>query len=362
MARKRKGHIAIAIPVAAVMVPLLQWAGGAAASPSTHGWKRVGRIEANGVSCVSRSSCHAANNYLYAWTGRRWKKQPRPTPPSVIDDLFGMSCVSSNRCWASGNFNGQGVAVYALDRRHWTTQAAPTQSLWSGDGISCGSARFCLLVGVLGTGGHPHALVERWNGSRWSRLTVPTRTGDGLISVTCPSPRFCVAVGWSHTERRPLALIWKSGRWTRSVPPAPRAMVLEGVSCPTTRLCISTGGPGNGDLSRVPLIDRWASGRWSRESPPASPNGDLSGVSCPSSSRCVAVGEGFSQSTRSTGLIESWNGSAWMSTLIGSGQLQLDGSHVLRLTSAWPLETTALMKGVPDESDAPGSPSPFPTG
>jgi hypothetical protein len=71
----------------------------------------------DGVSCVSKNFCMAAGNYsngsndqtlIEKWNGSTWNLVTSPNTNSTQDNhLFGVNCVSTSFCMASGYyFNG----------------------------------------------------------------------------------------------------------------------------------------------------------------------------------------------------------------------------------------------------------------
>jgi hypothetical protein len=74
--------------------------------------------------------------------------------------------------------------------------------------VTCLSAARCTAVGTS------HGLVENWNGTRWTRQSVPRPAGTmwpyGLNAVSCTGASTCEAVGsiqtkWSERYVVPLA-------------------------------------------------------------------------------------------------------------------------------------------------------------
>jgi hypothetical protein len=165
------------------------------------------------------------------------------------------------------------------------------------NGVSCTSGTWCVAVGtVTDWTGNDRPLVERWNGSRWSRWQLPKPAEGSLYAVSCTRDRSCVAVG--SVGIHGLVESLHGGVWTRQL----LSQSLTGVSCTASGACTAVGGP---------LAFRWDGGRW-RSQRTAKPrrNGPggvaLQAVSCASAGWCVAVGFNGCES-----LVERWNGSRW---------------------------------------------------
>lgn len=72
------------------------------------------------------------------------------------------------------------------------------------------------------------AVVEQWNGAKWTEVKLPLPTGlsgfDWLDSVSCPSVNSCVAVGFvaeSFNTGSPLIESWNGKAWKRVSTPSP---------------------------------------------------------------------------------------------------------------------------------------------
>jgi len=81
----------------------------------------------------------------------------------------------------------------------WSRQLAakPASKNSALTAVSCTSRRACVAVGYfMNKSGRSFALVERWNGIRWSIQPNPAGTHLSLLSgVSCTSARACTAVG-----------------------------------------------------------------------------------------------------------------------------------------------------------------------
>jgi hypothetical protein len=104
----------------------------------------------------------------------------------------------------------------------WTEDAMPGRSRFTS--VSCVRRTFCMAVGSGIGFGPQHA--EKWNGTRWSRETLPDPQfypglTDLLLSdVSCASVSLCMAVGsafdWGHGRsagNSTSAQVWNGRRW-----------------------------------------------------------------------------------------------------------------------------------------------------
>jgi hypothetical protein len=219
--------------------------------------------------------------------------------------LYDVSCPAVNACVAVGAYgwNGSGFEGFPFSERwngsHWTLTRALLPA-GASDGklasISCTSGNACTAVGdSLG------ALVEHWNGTRWSIAALPADgTADGLVGISCPSPRTCEAVGSSSFNTgsdQPLTASYAAGAWTME-PLRPLAGSSEtqllGISCGSRVACMAVGQERS--TSTGDLFDVYATGdgsRWTIASfSPAlsADHGPLFAISCATAGHCLAVG------------------------------------------------------------------------
>jgi hypothetical protein len=185
----------------------------------------------SGVSCVRSRSCWAVGEAVVTpdptnpvcvastrtlvehWNGARWSIQPSPNPYAVCEGisdstLSAVSCAAQAACMSVGNAvsaasggGGQFTLVESWNGSAWSIGQTVDVDLSGGDNdlvdVSCTSRRSCTAVGNTDdANGNLIALIERWNGSRWTvQHGVPGDGGAALNAVSCTSPRFCFTVG-----------------------------------------------------------------------------------------------------------------------------------------------------------------------
>ena len=264
------------------------------------------------------------------WNGAVWTLQS--LPGGVGGGLSEISCSSSTACTAVGAITtitrlGSGTHITSVplverwDGTRWTVEqiAVPANTrvtLVTLRGVSCPSRKFCVAVGWV-IRGHRQvgAVVERWNGSRWSLQRTHTRDPRAprlyLYGVSCTSARACTTVG-SVVER------WNGSRWTvlRGLP----NVSLARVSCSSADDCTAVGFGGNG-----PVAERLHEGKQSIK-PMPDPGGEpggaaFQGLACSSATACVAVGFFYPDSSGDTApLLERLNGHHWSIVALGAPQ------------------------------------------
>jgi hypothetical protein len=158
----------------------------------------------------------------------------------------------------------------------WTITAAPPASGAQGtylDGVTCVSSDQCWAVGAnMGADGNPSStLVDGWNGSSWSTVTSPDPTASGslLTAVTCLDASACWASGaigqgsggGKNMDPAPIITAWNGSAW--SVEPSPNVVgfgYLNDVACVDGSGCFSVGfavlGGGNNTTVIQTLIEQ----------------------------------------------------------------------------------------------------------
>jgi len=208
------------------------------------------------VSCSSASACTAVGGYTPAvhpdlppntlaerWNGTRWAIQATPmlnTAGSVSVVLAGVSCPARRVCVAVGQgLNGTPLAERWNGRR-WAVQHVPGTGTLAA--VSCTSAAACTAVGGN--------LAERWNGSKWvsQHLAVPTGAAAIIVqAVSCTSRLACSAVGFYGISPHRHALIesWNGTKW--SIQRGPDVGQLTSVSCRPGGACFAVGETNSGN-------------------------------------------------------------------------------------------------------------------
>ena len=161
--------------------------------------------ELSAISCVTATQCTAVGDYSLnktgveeqrplaeRWDGHGWTIDH---PPTEFDRYHGklypgntwltaVSCPSRSLCLAAGDAeraqNGIYDGAYAtrLDGKRWRRATAGLPSHSPFNGISCLSSTDCFAAGQFDTGVFPRPatqqpLVQKWNGSSWTRITLP---------------------------------------------------------------------------------------------------------------------------------------------------------------------------------------------
>ena len=232
----------------------------------------VASISATDVWAVGTSENTLGNTQTLTlhWDGTAWSIVPSPTTGMVEGNLFGVAAVSTSDVWAVGSF-------------------APTK-------------------------GGGRALIEHWNGHKWSVVKNPSTVGTALQAVAAVSTNDVWAVGNSSNASavsQTLIEHWNGKQWSIVASPSPSTQTnfLLGVTAVSTNDVWAVGSFPNASGTFQTLTLHWDGSSWSvvsSPSPSSTLNNDLFGVAAVSTTDVWAVGD----SDLGT-LIEQWNGSSW---------------------------------------------------
>ncbi len=222
------------------------------------------------VSCPSSKACTAVGSnetgtaLAESWNGTEWSAHTVPTPSEgEHPHLYGVSCSAASECTAVGDYSTGKVTVNdALVERwngtEWVLQTVPSPEGAEDTallGVSCTSATACTAVGDYDVGTSSHALVERWNGTKWSlqKAAVPSEEKNSAFeAVSCVAAEECTAVGWyeNKAERVTLAEHWAGKEWAVQTTPHPSGnSALAGISCTSSTACMAFGREENGNAT-----------------------------------------------------------------------------------------------------------------
>jgi RHS repeat-associated protein len=210
---------------------------------------------------------------------------------------------------------GLAIMAFAL-----TSSSAFASSDFNGN--SCTSTEFCMVVGSTGSSGSAQILIEKWNGSAWTKSSYSNPSGateSRLNAVACRTTTECKAVG-SYVDAskvtHSLAMAWNGTSWsTVSVPEPSGATVskLSGISCVAATDCKAVGTYTDSAGVEKTLAEHWNGTAWSIKTT-GNPIGNASritAISCTSASDCRAVGTYVTTAGANKAYALSWNGTAW---------------------------------------------------
>jgi hypothetical protein len=188
------------------------------------------------------------------WNGSAWKIQPVAAPPAggLLDAI---ACPAAHACRAVGS-DTTGLFSEVWNGAKWVVRPVPVPAGGSSAGltsISCTATNSCEAVGTYEQGGTFLPLAEVWNGSRWraqASPAVPGATSAGLDTVSCVSASDCEAGGDAATTAgTQVALLekWNGTRWSvqkKVLPAGDSSARLSGISCTTGPVWRRSGSTG----------------------------------------------------------------------------------------------------------------------
>jgi hypothetical protein len=236
--------------------------------------------------------------------------------------LDAISCLGQTDCWAVGSQTLEGGQQQPLaqhfDGTSWTvaTSVNPNPGLWNVlTGVSCASSNDCWAVGYYNNGSVYQAQIEHYDGSLWSVVRGPVfipAQQNVLNSVFCNSGNDCWAVGYdiSTTTHVFETLIehYDGNAWTvASSPQIALSNELIALTCTSASDCWAVGNQDNGTAYQT-LIEHYDGNGWTifnSDNTGASESNLLNNVTCLSAKECWAVGY-FSRGGFSQTLIEHY--------------------------------------------------------
>jgi hypothetical protein len=272
------------------------------------------------------------------WNGTAWSQAATPATPGNTASLAGVSASSPTDAWAIGRtqVNRSGFAPLAL---HWngtawsvSPSAATALAGQIGAGVSDISPADAYAIGG-GLGSASTGLVAQWNGSTWSRVSVPAPSTGGLASnlnaISADGPNDVWIVG-TYTDEisstffptETYSLHWNGTAWSVVRMPLVGSSNVNAffhfnaikADSPTDVWAVGDQGIA-GTTTGSTLIEHWNGTAWSIVPSPSPGSGaDLTGVTTSNAANDVwAVGDDTpAGGTVAQTLTLNWNGTSWV--------------------------------------------------
>jgi hypothetical protein len=300
------------------------------------------------------------------WNGTHWTQSSAPATPGNTGYLADVSASSATDAWAVGH-TSEGRDGFEPLALHWNG----TSWAVSSTGLSASS----LLYGVADisptdayafgdAAGDASGYVAQWNGTTWSRVTVPIPTETNLpyefdaIAADGQDDVWVLGYGYVLTSSTSekfdvFSLHFNGTSWSAVLMPESNSAAdvynfdALHVNSPTDVWAVGGIGDGIG-IQGTTLIEHWNGTAWSVVPSPSPGSGDgLSGVTTSNASDDVwAVGSYVpSGSDLYQPLILNWNGTAWStvtSPAISSDSSLSDVSTNPGASIVWAVGTTGV--------------------
>jgi hypothetical protein len=280
-----------------------------------------GTRRARNLAALATAAVLALTATGVAGASTGWTVQPVPSTGNVAW-LTSVSCASAEACVGVGVGIGHKTRlVYGWDGTSWTRRSVPKPSASHAGfmAVSCYNANRCVAVGDENSPHGYQPFAERMTGRTWAIVPVPPVAGTDQAepyAISCPEEAWCTAVGEDQTPSA-LAENWNGTTWATQATPAIGSYVTElnGISCTSASFCVAVGAEiesAAGPLAAVTEI--WNGTDWTAEPvpPPLSTayQSDLAGASCSSPDACTAVGY-YEVNGKMQPAALRWNGTAW---------------------------------------------------
>jgi hypothetical protein len=289
------------------------------------------------LSGLATNDVWTASNQIKHWDGSAW--QTSFIPPTTQDTFMGIAEIGSGNVWAVGEQVGSGLAshplIVHLEGQSWRVLTSPDafvggkNSLLAVAGTSAGNVWAAGFA--VPSQGPVQPLLEHWDGSKWSIISLTGLGSAQLTSLHAISSTDVWAVGFrsiaasngTYTSQ-PLTEHWDSTGWSSVANPDLTGQgggKLYSIAGTSSNDVWAVGSTNNSLLS-----EHWDGKNWSIVPTPnvsANSNNWLVSVATNPSGQVWAVGRLGSADAFQTYIVH-WNGSQWVTEsdpLVNSGQL-----------------------------------------
>ena len=284
------------------------------------------------------------------------------TAPSVKGNrsLFTVAPLSPSNAWAAGITTSLGTQalIEHWNGKRWSVSPTPAMTASGINALAATSATDVWAVGYAGQGPtsaggvNYKTLVEHWNGASWEVIPSPNPAGtksNALVGLAAISPTDVWAVGYTliGSTRQGLTEHWNGSAWTVVASPNPGTLSngLLDIEASSSTNAIAVGYRSDG-YGYQTLAERWDGSAWTVvPSPsPGSVDNVLTGLAVNSATDAWAVGYLSGGGPYQT-LIEHWDGTNWSvvaSPNDGVGVNVLRGASFSSPTDGWAVGTSNL--------------------
>ena len=198
-------------------------------APASVSASSLNGVSGSGPSDIWAVGQNASASFIEHWNGQSWSQVASPADEPPDGQLNAVSADSPADAWAGGSANVGGVVAPLIE--HWNgTQwrvspgaidAAGTAS--SGRILSIAAISPADVWALAAVGKGNPAVIEHWNGSQWSIVSLPVSAT--LHSLSAVSANDVWAVG---NDR--LILNWNGTQWNQVANPAGQGTSLDAVT------------------------------------------------------------------------------------------------------------------------------------
>lgn len=202
------------------------------------------------------------NGYVLHWNGSSWSVAKRWTQTSPYPSAFtGITAFSATNVWVFGGVvNGLtplvGFATWHYNGKTWTKVTGQGRNIVQASAVSASD--------MWGIGGYLESenQVDRYNGSTWQAVSVPSYMTDGERYVFAQSAASVWVDGQDTSTGQPELMRWNGKSWAQVSTDAPAGSQLDAIA--------SDGHAGinviasSTDSTQCWVLHRSSSGTWTR--------------------------------------------------------------------------------------------------
>lgn len=266
----------------------------------------VSVVSSTDAWAVGTDGSDARSTVIWHWDGTAWTQSKSPSPGAAVNELFGVDAVSADDVWAVGRVSDVSGLCYALIE-HWN---GTRWSVVQGVGDTQGADQAALFA-VTATGpkdvwaggglSSSQAIEEHWNGRRWSQVTSGGSGAIRGLSAFAPDDAWA-ATGPGGMEH------WDGTSWTTRGSADVSLTDIAGAA-PDDVWAVGSGGHFGHSF-------HWDGSAWTAVDVPVSKgyNFFLNSVDAISATDVWAVGNKHSpyhQGNELLPLLKHWNGKRW---------------------------------------------------
>ncbi len=248
-----------------------------------------------------------------------WKVVSAPSPGIGSVVLRGLDALGPRNVWAVGSKNAQGATlVEHWNGTKWSVVTSPNKSGFTQlEDVTAISSDNVWAVGfyVPSGGSHPKTLIEHWNGTKWSVVASPNPIAGSnlLFGVDAVSAKNIWAVGGDNLDpnvgSKQITLQWNGSAWRERSGLSIESGLQDVAAIEATNV-VAVGHTGTVGSS-TPLIQRYNGSGWNSVAPGTSSTGaHLQAVSAKGPSGQWAVGQRSGNAALQTLTLRN-TGSGW---------------------------------------------------
>jgi hypothetical protein len=283
------------------------------------------------------------------WNGTAWTMTSPPTPNGG-GLLNGIDGSAATDVWAVGAA-GSAPLTQRWTGAAWSTVAGPSPAGAGSAGLrdvksfGTGSAWAVGNATVPSSNPQSRTLIERWSGTSWTIVPSPSPdpTQNLLVAVDGVSGTDAWAVGgmghdgYGGATVAGLVLRWNGSTWTRVTIPGADATfsvieLRDVVAVSATEVWVVGEAFNRQVFRQVPYILRWNGQTWQHSTLPNAPSGRFNSVTALAPDKVYASGDSGGRT-----LVARWNGTGWVqeSTPSPGSYASLLGSSAAGSGTVW---------------------------